>query len=263
MYSGRDYPDIDCTEATQVLSKPFPPECELKEIDNGLMVNYTLIISELLRKGCAYQEPGSKIQIISPPDEVCFFKCLAHLAYKEHHNLHGCHQAYSAALATRAEGTQGHHITTITLVAQALRISVMTLENFKATTALIKEDNLDKKNLARGRTPVFPCIVLHNGHACLAVLQKSANKKLFSFKQLEEAFYSASQSQSASVAEPVENNAEIKAKKLAKKIEKQNSNFAKEKERLRKKIKESRQKKSKTEDPIVALQKQIHFCIRR
>lgn len=86
----------------------------------------------------------------------------------------------------------GHGLRTIEIVTRALNISFMTLHDFSATISQHKEKDLEKKVLGRSQTPLFPCIVLVEGHACLAVMRKKANVKCFSYEQLQQAFILAS-----------------------------------------------------------------------
>jgi len=68
------------------------------------------------------------------------------------------------------DGVGGHNYETISLVSRALNMSCMSLPNFAATIAQTKEKDLDKKTVSVTRTPLFPCVVLVDSHACLAVL---------------------------------------------------------------------------------------------
>lgn len=55
-------------------------------------------ISGLTKAGCTYSVPGSEVVIVSPPDDLCFYKALAHLAYEEPHvEPYACQAALSVA----------------------------------------------------------------------------------------------------------------------------------------------------------------------
>lgn len=70
----------------------------------------------------------------------------------------------------------------------ALGVSYMHYDQFVKTVSMISERDLEHKTVSRSQTPLFPCIVLHKSHACVAVLKKHSNKKLFSYRQLDAAF---------------------------------------------------------------------------
>lgn len=265
VYGSRKYSSIDSNEATACLSKPFPDDCETTQRNkSGDMTNYTLHIAKLLEKKCAYQEPDSDLIIVAPSDGCCFWKVLAHLGYSEPAiNPIGCHESYLAAVQSVIQGTQGHHLSMIEKVSKSLGISVMTYDTFRATISLIKEEDLGKKNLSSTRTPILPCVVLHKKHACLALYKKNANKKYFSFAQIEAAFLEPLREENAPQAQAVENNAEIKYKKLARKVERQRAEFAREKINLKKEAKEKLQKKQSNVNPIATLKKQIHYSLRK
>lgn len=62
------------------------------------MTDYKLGIARMLQKGSAYQQEGSQVVLVSPPDELCFAKALMHLAYAQRHISEAdCHSAYSQA----------------------------------------------------------------------------------------------------------------------------------------------------------------------
>jgi hypothetical protein len=58
------------------------------------MDEYRLPVRKLVQLKCAYQKQGSRVIIFSPPDDFCFYKALAHFAYRETHRPGGCESAY-------------------------------------------------------------------------------------------------------------------------------------------------------------------------
>jgi len=82
----------------------------------------------------------------------------------------------------------GHDEYAIKTVCRALNVSCLKYRDFIQTVQLISEDNLDKKSLYRQKTPIFPCVILYEAHACLAILQDKSKKKYYSYPQLEKAF---------------------------------------------------------------------------
>lgn len=90
--------------------------------------------------------------------------------------------AMAHAQDKEAAKAQGHDEYIISLVTSALGVSYMHYDAFVKTVAMISERDLEHKTVSRSQTPLFPCIVLHGNHACVAVLKKHANKKLFSYR---------------------------------------------------------------------------------
>lgn len=74
-------------EARKCLMKPFPDECEIKEMTgekNDFLKTYRLRIHALIQKGCAYEIPDTQIILVSPPDNLCSWKALAHFAWVDY-----------------------------------------------------------------------------------------------------------------------------------------------------------------------------------
>jgi hypothetical protein len=63
----------------------------------------------------------------------------------------------------------------------------MTLADFLATISQLNPKQYDLKYVSE-TTPLFPCLILDDGHASLAVITNTMCKKKYSYAHLTEAF---------------------------------------------------------------------------